>query len=118
MNICVLQLSKANVVMLHNKLNTYPDVTLAREIAFRDSGGVQPSTSDIHGTHQIKPAHLANRGGLNKALLNGEVHGGNNAAKSQTHKNTLKKRMDLASKSTFLYINIKILIKIKTVAYV
>lgn len=75
-------------VRLYNKINIYPDVTLSREIAFRDPGCIQACTSDIHGPHKVEPTHLADCGGLNKALLDGEVHGGNDAAKSQAHKNT------------------------------
>lgn len=63
-----------------------PDVTLSREIAFRDPGCIQTSPSDIHGTHQVEPTHLADCGGLNKALLDGEVQCGDNTAKSKTHK--------------------------------
>lgn len=63
-----------------NTKSTYPDVTLAREIALRDPGCIKTSTSDIHGPHQVEPAHLSDCGGLDKALLDGEVHGWYNAA--------------------------------------
>ena len=72
-------------------LQTYPDVTLPGEVALGDPGGVQPGSGDVHGPHQVEPAHLAHSGGLHKALLDGKVHGGHDAAEPQAHEHTWRR---------------------------
>lgn len=66
---------------------SYPDVKFSREEALRNPSSIQAGAGDVHHSHEEEPAHLAHRGGLDKALSDSKVHGGYNTtqAKSQEH---------------------------------
>lgn len=75
-------------IRIKSVLNTYPDVTLAREEPLRDASGVQTSSGDVERCHQQQPAYLTDGGRFDQALADDKVQRGNHTAQTQTHEHS------------------------------